>query len=90
MEGSQKASLNYTARAPVLFKTFSEASDSSNFLMIEILTAIGVAVAALLTLTGAAAAGAAGVIFGGIITEYTNWLATLSSDSSIVSSEFAM
>jgi energy-converting hydrogenase Eha subunit F len=54
---------NYSAAAPLLFKAYYPQFNPDDFELIEILTAIGVAVAAVMTLTGSLVATAGGVLF---------------------------
>lgn len=91
MEAVNSAPGNYSALAPGLFKEYYPSYDASDFSLIEIITAIGVGVAALGALTGNALAGAAGTLFAGAATEFTTYLSTITGpDSSSTVTDFSV
>lgn len=91
MEAVGSAPANYSALAPGLFTEYYPQYTASEFSLIEIITAIGVGVAAIGALTGNALAGAAGTLFAGAATEFTNYLSTISGpDSSSTVTDFSV
>ena len=91
MDAVSSAPGNYSALAPALFSDYYPSYTASEFSLIEILTAIGVGVAAVGALTGNALAGAVGTLFAGAATEFTNYLATITGpDSSSTVTDFSV
>ena len=82
---------NYSALAPSLFSTYYPSYTASEFSLIEIITAIGMGVAALGAMTGNPLLGVAGTLFAGAATEFTNYLSTITGpDSSSTVTDFSV
>ncbi|KAF3401943.1 hypothetical protein F1880_009951 [Penicillium rolfsii] len=91
LEAVNSAPSNYSALAPALFTEYYPSYTASEFSLIEILTAIGAGVAAIGALTGNALAGAAGTLFAGAVTDFTNYLSTVTGpDSSASVTDFSV
>ncbi len=91
MEAVNSAPGNYSALAPALFAEYYPSYTASEFSLIEILTAIGAGVAAIGALTGNVLATAAGTLFAGAVSEFTNYLSTVTGpDSSASVTDFSV